>query len=201
MTEQERQRIIKENVEWDMAVWDPTLEDNLKRYISNPANRESVYAVVEDAYVEIYGDSGRELARMPLVASEVEPDNPYLSALQREQIAKDNQMRALRVFMAIRGKQPRDDFKNGAYCPSIWDEEIPLSRRYLLAERETKLMLWVTSWLRNYGRHGDLYILDGRKDSRNQFHGTAYLARKYPNQKGLYVWEPFVNFWRLGKQT
>lgn len=195
-SDEQRKKRMDEYLGWRFAVIDFSLEERLMFYMRQPGNLEDIYAVLENAYQDIGLDP--QEARIPLHERDAFFENLNMSDSQKKHIVEENRKRAMRIFLAIRGKILDSDHRYGYYPEFVWDDELPPSKRRELAEKETKIMLWTGEWLKRYGVLEELYIWDcgfePKTDLMHGYHGKIYPAKKYPHQRGVYTWAPPIRY-------
>ena len=177
MTDEERKRLVAEYTAWSCAVVSTSLEQDLMFYLRQRENLPAIYAVLEDAYRDI-GIDTRE-AKIPL-----HEDDPFFEGLDfsdgyKKKIVEQNRKRAMRIFLAIRGKILDSDERNGYFPEFVWNDEYPPSKRRELAERETKIMFWTGEWLKRYGIVEELYIWEyskKRSQPKNEYNNPSLFS-------------------------
>lgn len=167
--------------EWMSKVTDEELEMQLEAFVFDTANYDKVWAEVAEAYKEMPWENEEFICIYPETV-EIAYGKGVYNKKQRDNIAANNRLKALRILLAKRGKLRRCDADWGIPTSVFGGVPLPTERKWL--EEETKFMLWITDQLAKHGIEERLYI--------KQIGNEAFLASSHPCYRGEYVWEPVI---------
>lgn len=169
--------------EWKSKVTDRNLEMELEAFIFDLSNYDEVWKEVSEAYNEMPWETENFICLSPSMVETLYGKG--YSKKQKENIAKNNRDKALRIMLARQGKLRCYDADYGV-TTGYW-ENIPLLTQQKWAKEKTEFMLWITEQLRQHGIDEKLYIQD-------DFGKDAFLASSNPIRNGRYVWEPMISY-------
>lgn len=169
--------------QWLARVTDRQLERELESFINDISNYEEVWAEVSEAYREMPWETEDFICLFPDIVDIAYGKGAYTKT-QKENISKNNRLKALRIMLARRGKLRAQDADTFGAIKSSWTG-VPVSTEQEWSKQETKFMLWITSQLAKHGINERLYIKQNTE---------VYLASKYPIYRGYYVWEPVIPY-------
>lgn len=170
--------------EWLSKVTNRELEARLEAFVFDNSNYDEVWAEVSEAYHEMPWETENFICLCP-EAVEVAYGKGAYSKKQRDNIAANNRLKALRIMLARRGKLRAADAVQYGIPKSSWSG-VPLLTEQKWSEEETKFMLWITDQLAKHGVNERLYIKQNGTD--------AFLASTHPLYRGYYVWEPVIPY-------
>lgn len=170
--------------EWLSKVTNKKLEAELEAFVYDNSNYDAIWSEVSVAYRDMPWETENFICLCP-EAVEVAYGKGTFTKKQRENIASNNRLKALRILLANRGKLRTEDASYYGTPTSSWSG-VPLLTEQQWSEQETKFMLWTTNQLAKHGVHEELYIRQNGTD--------AFLASKFPLYRGYYVWEPVIPY-------
>lgn len=170
-------------IRWLSRVTDRKLEMELEALIYDISNYETVWQEVSEAYRDMPWETEDFICLTPEIVDIAYGKGTYTKT-QKENIARNNRLKALRIMLARRGKLRAQDADAFGAIKSSWTG-VPVSTEQEWSKQETEFMLWITSQLAKHGINERLYIKQNTE---------VYLASKYPIYRGYYVWEPVIPY-------